>query len=40
MKIEKRIYKVLYKGKQFSLPFCIVVDYVRREKVLVKRKQR
>jgi len=38
MKIEKRTYKVFYKGKQYSLSLCAVTKVKVREKVLVRRK--
>lgn len=38
MKIEKRIYKVFYKGKLFSMSFLISTGVEKREKVSVPRK--
>lgn len=40
MKIEKKIYKVFYKGKQFALPITIVVGMVRKEKVPVHSRKK
>lgn len=41
MKIEKRVYKVFYKGGLYALPIVISVDVVRMKKVNVRleRKQ-
>ncbi|GEM_PF-5647711 len=39
-KIEKRIYKIFYKGKTFSLPLHISTGVSQRQKVLVSKKLR
>ncbi len=36
MRIEKRIYKVFYKGKQYSLPLSVFTRPALREKVRVR----
>ncbi len=36
MKIEQRIYKVFYKGKQFALSVFVSTGVKRREKVLIR----
>ena len=40
MKVEKRVYKIFYKGKQFALPLSIVQGFsvCFGEKVLIRRK--
>lgn len=39
MKIEKRIYKVVYRGKHFYFPFYTSEIVKTREKVLVQTKR-
>ena len=36
MKIEKRIYKIFYKGKQYCMPLSVSPGVLRREKVRVR----
>lgn len=37
MKIEKHIYKIIYRGKRFSLPLYVSEKLVISEKVLVRK---
>ena len=38
MKIEKRIYRIFYKGKQFLLPIFVLSGVEGREDILVRKK--
>ena len=39
MKIEKRVYKVIFKGKRFSLPVHVSIGVRFRKKILVRRQK-
>jgi len=38
MKIEKRTYRVFYKGKKYEFPILISLGSFQRERVLIRKK--
>ena len=40
MRIEKRLYKVFYKGRQFAFPIFVLNGVGKRETVSVERKRK